>query len=284
MGTGLLALIFFASKGESEDSFDINNEKRSSIRNPQPYGMKGFYLVLKTWHPEIRPWTRPLYALTDEEAKNPGTLVIADPIKPLSPLESKALDTWMDNGGLVVLMKTDDWKIKQSGYHQDETEESFQEVYGFESTEDSEPFLLTSNEGGRLMIVPYVPYNSALQENPALLVPVLQEILAQAGTVYFDEYHLNLGKLGGFTDLTGRFLKTKWGWALLHLTTVFFIALYVLRPRHEKKHEIQMPENLSEKFIVSRGLFLQELKAKDFCQKAIENFNKYFYRRLSDGQ
>ena len=210
--------------------------------------------------------------------------MIADPFKPLSPLESKALDAWIDNGGLVVLMKTDDWKIKQTGYHQDEAEESFREVYGFESTDDGEPFVLISNEGGRLMIVPYVPNNSALHENPAMLVPVLQEILSQDGTVYFDEYHLNLGKHGGFMDLAGRFLKTKWGWALLHLTIVFFIALYVLRPRHEKKNEIQLPENLSEKFIVGRGLFLQELKAKDFCQKAIENFNKYFYRRSSNGQ
>ena len=69
IGTGLLALILFASEGESEDSFDINNQKRSSIKNPKPNGMKGFYLVLKTWHPEIRRWTRPLYALTEEAKK-----------------------------------------------------------------------------------------------------------------------------------------------------------------------------------------------------------------------
>ena len=283
IGMGLLAVILFNSINDPKESPDINNEMGSSIKNPKPAGMKGFYLVLKIWHPEIKRWTHPLYALS-EEAKNPGTLVIVDPIKPLSVLEAKALDVWISNGGLVVLMKKDDWTIKQTGYHQDKEEGSFWEVYGIEGFDDDEPFLLRFFEGGRLMVVPYVPFNSTLQENPALLVPVLQEILTQNGTVYFDEHHLNLGEHGGFMDLAGRFLKTKWGWVFLHLSMVFFISLYVLRPRHEKIYEMQLPENLSERYIEGRGFFLQELRAKEFCRISIENFNKYFYRRSSDGK
>lgn len=272
IGAGLLAVILFTGGG-SNDSEDKISEK-SSIYNPNPQGMKGFYLTLKSWQPDIRRLTRPLYSLT-EEVQNAGTLVIANPIKPLSPMEQRSLDAWIDRGGLVVLMKADDWAINQSGYHEEELSDSFRNLYGITSEEAQLPLTLYPEEGsGMLMVLPFISNNQNLKDIPESFIPLIQEILDHAGPIYFDEYHLNLGNQDGFAGPIIKFMKTRWGWVILHIALVFLASLFLSNPIPNKKIEARTWENSSMKMIAARGLFLENLQAKEFCQQAIDQYNK----------
>lgn len=256
--------------------------QRLSVQNPKPAGLKGLYLVLKRWRLEVQRWVFPLSTL---EGKEVGTIVFADPRKPLSPLEKLKIDDWMKRGGLVVLMKKDDWSIKEAvPSRKDDKNKSFYEAYGVEDVGDV-PLLLPPFQGaGRLMVVPEILDNKTLQKNPEKSLALIQEIMKQGGPIYFDEYHLSVASNDHFMSAIGPFLKTKWGVAILYLSIVFLFALHFFRPPHEQENMTQPMENLSVKVLEGRGLFFQETQAKEFCRLAIENYSKYIDRRSLSGK
>jgi len=248
IGLGILGVLL---------AFGNHNPFQNPFESQKPEGLKGFYRILQTWQPEIVRWKRPLYTLTDQAEKK-GTIVIVDPAKPLGPKEKKGLDSWLERGGLVVLMKWGDWSVKRLAYHQEE-EESFYELYGIDMSEN-EDLAQSFGDEGSIMVIPGLLYNSTLLDRPEWLVPAIQEIVKQKGPVYFDEYHLTTGSENNFFK-----------------SLAFLLAFFFLQPRRENHEELK--EDYRIALIQGRGLFLQEANAKEFCQQAINNYDHYFHRR-----
>ncbi|MCE5317913.1 MAG: DUF4350 domain-containing protein [Parachlamydia sp.] len=265
IGLGILGVLI---------AFGNHHPFQNPFESQKPDGLKGFYRILQIWQPEIVRWKRPLYTLTDQ-ADKVGTIVIADPVKPLGPKEKKGLDSWLERGGLVVLMKWGDWSVKRLAYHQEE-EESFYELYGIDMSEN-EDLSQSFGDEGRIMVIPGLLYNSTLLDRPEWLAPAIQEIVKQKGPVYFDEYHLTSGSENNFFKSLASFFQTAWGWAFLHLSTAFLLAFFILQPRRELRVESKEDNRMA--LIQGRGLLLQEAKAKEFCQQAINNYDHYFHRR-----
>lgn len=274
---GVAAMGLFLGRGQDVESSG-SRLPIASINSSSPSGLKGFYLILKKWHPNIHRWKRPLYAFT-EDKQGEGVLVIADPLKPLSPLEKESLDNWLKRGGMVIVMRIDDWLIQKTGYHEVDNRKSFRQSYGIKAV-GSDPITVSPFEGkGQLVVVPYVYNNKTLQSDPQKIVEIVQQIVMHGGPVYFDEYHLNLGENDGFLKILRGFLMTKWGVASLHLFFVFLIVLLVSRRSQlsEEQSKDSEQELSSNHFILSRGLLLKSAEAKEFCRKVIKQYNRRFF-------
>jgi hypothetical protein len=248
---GLLTLYYLIASPK-------NNADQETAPVPTTYskdarGMKGLYLVLEKLQKDTRRWKRPLPLLEKEEV---GTLIVAHPRKPLSPKETKALDSWFSKGGRMLLLHDKDWDIKASGY--DQAALSFLDTF----KNRSEVFIV--KKWSELT-------NLELKKNPEAGVSIIESIFNHPGPVYFDEYHLYNSETVSPWTLIQQYCNHPVGWATLHIIAVFF--LYLLCTQNPRASEESI-KNEKIQLIHARASFLELFKAKDFVDHVIDKYRR----------
>lgn len=76
-----------------------------------PDGARALLLVLEKLLPEVSVWRRPLEQLPDPGEGEASTLIIAAPKEPLTPAEADRLESWIEQGGQLILATRGDWEI-----------------------------------------------------------------------------------------------------------------------------------------------------------------------------
>ncbi len=238
-------------------NFDRDKEIGKSSYSTYAEGMKGLYLVLEDLGKDVKRWKRPFPLLEKEET---GTLIVASPLKPLSPREKKALDSWFARGGKMILFIDGDWDIKASGY--DEHIYSFREFFGSQYR--------LSIIGDHMQLT-----NGRLKTRPGESVMLIQQILSNPGAVYFDEYHLfNDGKPSSM-ELIKKYCHHPVGWVTLHLIVLFFLYLFS-RPALAAS---QKSEKEEQNLVQAKSSFLELSKAKAFANEVISKYRRKKYGR-----
>jgi hypothetical protein len=134
--TATLAVGLLLVLGAILGSLSGQRSADSFLRRPSTFftdesGARALLLVMKRLLPSAEQWRRPLNFLApagDQTA--PATLIVAGPARPLTETEAEHLDSWLAEGGQIILATSNGWPIKQHMRSTDEKglEESSRET------------------------------------------------------------------------------------------------------------------------------------------------------------
>ena len=127
----LAAILGSLSGQRSADSF----LRRPSTFFTDESGARALLMVMQRLLPSAEQWRRPLNFLAppgDQIA--PATLIVAGPGSPMTETEAEHLDSWLAEGGQMILATSNGWPIKRRMRSMDE--EEFEESSREKSDED----------------------------------------------------------------------------------------------------------------------------------------------------
>jgi len=115
-GAAIVLLFFLAAVLAS-----LSGERRSDemLRRPStfftdPSGARALLLVMRKLLPAAEQWRKPLTQLPlPDKPHAASTLIVANPLTPLSKAEAAHLDRWLSHGGQLILASADGWPVRQ---------------------------------------------------------------------------------------------------------------------------------------------------------------------------
>ena len=280
--------------GQSVDS-------RPTSFSADPAGTKALLLILERFMPEVERWMKPLQSLVTPSSDAPSTLLVMQPIVALSDKEATSLDTWVSQGGQLIVATSTPWPVKGDGQSDD-----YLARHGFAIGAPSQQTSLYKGLGGSLLLSAsslggekleslfsgpsgtvgaqrYIGSgriivitdgsawsNARLKESNNAAWLVLTAGTWKNGRLLLDEYHL--GNTGGRStpQLILTFLGTFWGMAFLQLGLA--AALYLLARVRHFGPAIDLPrERIQDPLerVRAIGAFLQAAEAGDFSTQAV---------------
>jgi hypothetical protein len=251
-------------------------------------GAKAIYLVLQRLLPDTRQWRMPLTELEHDSDARRATLIVMGPPAPLSEREADSLDSWIQNGGQLVLATSRTWDIQNpTGNRMEKPKRGDylerHQIYrrpgeGAKAVAASE----TRTVGkGRIIYLPdsHAFSNKMLRETDNA-VWLATRVSEWGNGVLFDEYHQGFASRRGFFSLIGLFLfGSPWGFLCLQLGLAGAIYIVGCNRRFGKIIEEPPVERTSpiEAAEALGGLF-QTAQARVLSTRAI---HQYLNMRLS---
>ena len=113
-GSLALLMILSAVLGSiaKEPEYDVRN--RTSTFFTDETGARALYFVMQRLLSSVEQWRQPLQMLPNPEGDSaPNTLVVAGPSLPLGLGEADRLETWIKEGGQLVLLSRHGWRLSQ---------------------------------------------------------------------------------------------------------------------------------------------------------------------------
>lgn len=230
---------------------ELKESHRPTTYSHSRYGTEGLFLVMEKLGKDTCRWSSPYPLL---ETKEVGTLIVNSPNKPITPKEVDTLKLWFSKGGKMVFLAVDDWKIKSSGYDEEDIS-----------------FLKTFEGYSQLTVIrePSQVWNQTLKKEPSECVGLIEDLLTHNGPIYFDEYHLNNGADSNVSELMRQFFQQPFGWMILHIIALFLIYLLCTPNERNRYHQnIKKQTNL----VKERAAFLNVAKAHSFAKQVIHKY------------
>jgi hypothetical protein len=84
--------------------------RRASTFFTDPSGARALFLVTRELFPRVEQWRRPLQFLPEPDEAS--TLFLAGPQRPLGFDEAEHLERWLANGGQLILLSADGWRMR----------------------------------------------------------------------------------------------------------------------------------------------------------------------------
>ena len=115
IGIGLcVVLLILTTRIGDKRVADMKLQRPSSFFTDDT-GTRAIYLVLRRLLPAAEQWRRPLTQLVSPTHPDaPTTLIIFAPHRPIALRQAAALDSWIEQGGQVILVTHQDWPIKRA--------------------------------------------------------------------------------------------------------------------------------------------------------------------------
>jgi hypothetical protein len=251
-------------------------------------GARAIYRVLQQLLPEARQWRLPLTELERSSRDAHATLIVMGPQRPLSKREADALDTWILNGGQLVLATTRTWDIDNPGGSASEKRQrgdylARHKIYrrpgeGARAVAASE----TRPVGmGRIVYVPDdLAFSNQTLRTTDNAVWLATQVSEWGEKALFDEYHHGFAQRRGFFTLVGSFLiGSPWGLVCLQLALAGVVYLIGHKRRFGKVVQELPAERTSpiEAAEALGGLF-RTAQARVLSARAI---HQYLNSRLS---
>jgi hypothetical protein len=114
-------------------------ERGTSTFSSTPGGAKAAYLVMRKFLPTAERWAKPLRLLKPPTKSRPTTLLVMDPVKLLNEADADALDTWVKNGGQLIIAAGGPWWISKEITEEDASThlEDYLVRHGFTFTKEA---------------------------------------------------------------------------------------------------------------------------------------------------
>ncbi len=277
----LILIVAILSSNPTSDTF----RQRPSTFFTDGSGARASYLVLEQVLPQVEQWRLPLSEMASLPESTPSTLIVMQPIIPLSMGEAAALDGWMTSGGQLILATDRPWMVAGPG---GDLQEDYLERHGIETDTDTEVEFEDSVAASRVVTIgagrivyvpdPYAFSNGTLAETDNA-VWLVDQCDGWGGTVRFDEYHHGFGQQRSFTAIMAPFLVSPWGLVCLQLGLAGAVYLLGYKRRFGRPVDPLPPERTSPlETIEALGGLFEAADAKRFSARAI---HQYLSARLS---
>ena len=303
---GLNFLFFVDTRATEEDELTGD---RSSYRST-PYGTRAFYTLLEESNYDVTRFEKPF---TELKHGQPGTLIVIAPPKAHNPDEEEftALNRWVDDGGLLIIIDREIQVPVGNGTAQTERAESKAPVRPLQPTPftrdvervalseyatrvrvdsrsttyhigDAQAAILADSQVGEGRVVlltdQFVVANNGISEgdNVILALNLLEE--RPAGPIAFDEYHHGYGSSSAGGGLMSYFRGTPVPWMLAQAGLIAALVVYSYGRRFGRPIPLKQERRTTNlEFVASMANITRLAQASDL---AMENIYGEFRKRL----
>ncbi len=111
LATGVFLLLSLLLANFSPPKRSDPMAQRSSTFFTDPTGTRALLLIMHRLLPAAEQWRRPLYRLPLGSLYSTSTLIVVNPITPLSTREFESLHQWLSHGGQLMLLTRNGWPL-----------------------------------------------------------------------------------------------------------------------------------------------------------------------------